>query len=442
MNCEQCRENLFCHIEGLLSEEQKQLVQEHLNTCDRCGQEASEMTALHSRLVSDGNAYSENSLEDKVIDRIVREQTYELRRLKKANIKLEFWRKIMNSKITKYAAAAAVIAAVMLSLTVMEKTTPTALADIMEAMHSVRYLHLKILRAESEYTDEAWIQFDHMGNVQNMRMQIYSETEAAGEGLKIAVWKEGKAKVWIEEKNVLMTVAEQDSADDILNTVTKLDPKHAIENMYEGQKNGDLVLDIQEPSNKIDPIIIEAEVPAENKLLVLSIDQATKLLRSFKIYLLEDDEYKYKRTIEYHDYNQSIDPAMFVLEDEIPEDAIVIDQLTGGVGLEQGDLSVEDIAVKVVREFFEAMIAKDYAKAGSLLSGLPPEQMEKLYGHLNIVEIVSIGEPSTTSIKRMLKVPCVLKVVEDGQVKEWSPHGPFVKELHGQPGRWEISGGI
>lgn len=442
MNCEQCQEKLFEYVEGLLGEEQRRSVREHLDSCEQCSQEASETASLHTRLVSNGKVYSASGLEDKVFDRIVREQTYELRRLEKTNVKLEFWSKIMHSKITKFAVAAVVVAAVMLSLTVMEKSTPVAMADIMEAMHSVRYLHMKIMHAGAEVHDEAWIEFDEIGNVQNIRMQIHSQAEGAAEGLKVAVWKEGKAKIWVKEKNVLMEIPEQEAADQILNAVTKLDPKHAIENVYEGEETGELVLNIKEPSNKIDPIIIDVEVPAEDRLLVLSIDQATKLLKSFKIYLLENGEYAYKRTIEYHDYNQPIDPAMFVLEDEIPEDAIVINQTSGAVGLEQEDLSDEEIAVKVAREFFEAMIAKDYAKAGALLSGIPAEQMEQLYGHLNIVEIVSIGEASVSPASKSLKVPCVLMIEEDGQVVKWSPDGPFVRQVQNQAGRWEIIGGI
>ena len=72
MNCEQCQEKLFEYVEGSLSEEQKQSIREHLDSCQQCSQEASETVSLHNRLVSNGKAYSESGLEDKVIDRIVR----------------------------------------------------------------------------------------------------------------------------------------------------------------------------------------------------------------------------------------------------------------------------------------------------------------------------------------------------------------------------------
>jgi len=352
------------------------------------------------------------------------------------------WSMFMRTRMTKISSAAAVVVISLLGVFFLSTPASVALADIMEAMHSVRYLHVKLSEADSQVAKEAWVEFDGIGNLQNLRLNIESQTGPEDERSKVITWRESKAKVWIVKKDILVTIFDKEMADQILDMVTKLDPKNAIANMLEGQEEGDLVLDIQEPSNKIDPIIIEVEVLSEEKFLVLSIDQATKLLKSFKLYLLEDGEYKYDRTIEYHDYNQPIDPAMFVLEDEVPEDVMVIDQTIVAVGLKKGSLTDEQIAVKLAREFFEAMIAKDYAKAGALYSGVPAEKMHQVYGKMNIVEIVSIGEPTVHLVNRSLKVPCVLMITQDGQNKEFSPDGLYVRQMHGQPGRWEIIGGM
>ena len=230
------------------------------------------------------------------------------------------WSMFMRTRMTKISSAAAVVVISLLGVFFLSTPASVALADIMEAMHSVRYLHVKLSEADSQVAKEAWVEFDGIGNLRNLRLNIESQTGPEDERSKVITWREGKAKVWSEKKNVLVTVFDKKMADETLDMVTKLDPKNAIGNLLEGQEEGDLVLDIQEPSNKIDPIIIEVEVLSEEKFLVLSIDQATKLLKSFKLYLLEDGEYKYDRTIEYHDYNQPIDSAIFVLEDEIPED--------------------------------------------------------------------------------------------------------------------------
>ncbi len=235
----------------------------------------------------------------------------------------------MKSTVTKFAAAAVVLVAVTLSLVIMEKSTPTAMADILEALHSVRSLHLKIFQADSEDNAELWVEFDEIGHVQNLRMNKDPQDGAGWDGIKTLIWKEGKLQFWAPKENVLATIFEGEDtgiANDVLKSVIELDPKHAIEILYEAEKNGDVVLDIREPSKKTDPIIIEAEDPTEGRLAVLNIDQATKLLSSFELYILKDGEYKYERTIEYHDYNQSIDPAIFVLEDEIPEGTKIVDQ--------------------------------------------------------------------------------------------------------------------
>ena len=95
----------------------------------------------------------------------------------------------------------------------------------------------------------------------------------------------------------------------------------------------------------------------------------------------------------------------------------------------------------MVREFLEALIAKDYAKAGKLYGGMSVEEAEERLT-LNIVQIVSIDDPVEHSKPTSLRVPCTLAILEDGEVKEWQPKGPFVRRAVGQPDRWSIIGGF
>jgi hypothetical protein len=355
----------------------------------------------------------------------------------------DIWRIIMNSKIKKFVAAAVVLVAVTLSLVVMEKSTPTAMADVLEALHSVRYLHIKIFEADSEDAKEIWVEFDESGHVRNLRMNKEPRDATDGTGwdeIKALIWKEGKLQLWIPKENVLATVFDDTGiAKDVLNSVIELDPKHAIEILHEAEKKGDVVLDIRQPSNNTDPIIIEAEYPTEGSLAVLSIDQETKLLSSFKLYILKDGEYKYEKTIEYHDYNQPIDPAIFVLEDEVPEGTTIVDETTQAAqdaGIEQGDLSDKEIAVKMTREFHDAIIAKDYSKAATFWPTETPEEIERVCGRMTWLE-VSIGEPTIDSRARVVKVPCVAKVEAGGQLLEF-PQKFWVRQ--NQSGRWQKMG--
>ena len=101
------------------------------------------------------------------------------------------------------------------------------------------------------------------------------------------------------------------------------------------------------------------------------------------------------------------------------------------------------VAVEVARQFFEALIAEDYAKAGKILQGLPAAQMEKWFGHINFIRIVSIGQPTPHPDPRtkFLCVPCEVETEAEGKkvIKKLTLN---IRALYGQPDRWAIGGGI
>ena len=256
---------------------------------------------------------------------------------------------------------------------------------------------------------------------------------------------------------------------------TQLDPKLTVERLNEKASNSKVKTEVVEPSNVSEPITITAtslpneslneeylqKVAAAKKAnadersvdatsvdpnmlchrMVLYIDQATKLVTSIDLFRLKDGTYEKTAAIEYLDYNQPIAASVFALT--IPADAMVIDQTSQEVGLLQGNLTEQEIAVEVVRQFMEAMIARDYTKASPLYEGIPAETLAKEFSPLKILKIVSIGEPVPSTMTGGYKVPCVLEIEKkNGKIKQWSPNGPFVRQVHGQPGRWTICGGI
>jgi hypothetical protein len=159
--------------------------------------------------------------------------------------------------------------------------------------------------------------------------------------------------------------------------------------------------------------------------------------------LAENDEYELMSRTEFYDYNQQIDPTMFVLDD-LPSDVMQIDQTTQDIGLEQGNLSDEEIAGKVVREFYEAVIAKDHAKAGRLYGNIAATRIEETFKELNIVRIISIDEPKPHPSPGVggFMVPCKLEIEKDGIISVYEPYGPGVRQIPGQPNRWGIHGGV
>ena len=217
------------------------------------------------------------------------------------------------------------------------------------------------------------------------------------------------------------------------------------------EKLGLATIEIEEPSKKTEPITVTATYSPECKkygLLadrtILFVDQTTKLITNLESYCLaESGDYELMRRTEFYDYNQRIDPTMFVLDD-LPSDVIEIDQTIQDIGLEQGNLSDQEIAVMVVREFYEAVIAKDHAKAGRIYGNNPASKIEEMFKELKIVRIISIGKPKpypTPSVGGFM-VPCKLEIEKDGIRFVYEPYGPGVRPIHGQPNRWGIHGGV
>ncbi|HCO92497.1 MAG TPA: hypothetical protein DIU00_00860 [Phycisphaerales bacterium] len=361
-------------------------------------------------------------------------------------------RKIMKSPITKLAAAAVIIIAVMLSINIWDNITPAAYAldQTVQASHSVRYLHIKSFKKGMEEPKEFWLEFDEQGDIKNIRAHM-PEWESPSDGAKVVIWQQGKAKIWYKKKKSLLIIKDKRFADKLSASVQLFDPKLAVPRFIELEKSGFATIKIEKPSNKAEPIIISATYSPECKKFgvpvdrtVLFVDQTTKLITSMESYSLTGGgEYELIDWVEFYDYNQQIDPAMFVF-DNLPSDVVQIDQTIQDIGLEQGELSSEEIAVKVVREFYEAVIAKDYAKAGRIYGGVPAKIMEERWADLKVIRIISISEPipHPSSGVGGFMVPCKLEIEKDGVKSEYKPYGPGVRAVHGQPNRWNIHGGV
>jgi len=398
----------------------------------------------------------------------------ETQKTKSAQPAPNIWRIIMKSKITKLAAAAVIITAVLLSINVWDNSMPAAYAfeQTIQASHSVRYIHTKSFWASHKEPTESWIEFDVTGKVRNVRLHLPAWTEP-DDGDKKIVWKDNKAYLWIKKKNIYAVMKDNIIAEMIFTMIEGLDPKTALQSLQMLKSEDKAELDIEQPKDKTSPIIVTAilkeeakeeqpttEVEREMKKLfnlfkgsekdiskfVLFIDQATKLITTIEFYEQRQGRQQCICTIEYYDYNQPIAAEIFVLEDEISADALRIDQTTQDVGIAQGDLTNKEVAVELVRQFLEALIAKDYAKAGRLFSGTPAERMEKTYGKIRFIRIISIGEPEEpNTILKMpgaFYVPCTIEIEENGKIIQWHPEHSYVRQVHGQPGRWEIIGGF
>ena len=355
---------------------------------------------------------------------------------------------IMKSRITKLAAAAVIILAVVLTINLWDESA-YALTDTIEASHSVRYLHIKSFKQNEDEPKEFWIEFYKDGEVKNVRMHM-PEWDSPEDGAKVTIWKENKAQIWFKKKKSLITIRDKTVAAHTLNFIKELDPKLVVQRLYYArQAQGEVEIEIDEPSNKAEPIVVTATcLPGSLRAgwrLVLFVDRATKLVTAIEFYKLKDGKYQYVERIEYYDYNQPIEAEMFSLDnDDIPADVTRIDRTTQEIGLEQGKLTDKEIAVKVVREFYEALIAKDYAKAGQLYGGVPATKMQERWQNINVLRTVSISEPIPHPYPGVggFQVHCEIEIEKDGVKSILKPYGPGVRPVHGQPNRWNIHGGV
>jgi hypothetical protein len=361
---------------------------------------------------------------------------------------LNIGRIIMKSPITKLAAAAVIIISMLVSINLLSIPTAYALTHTIKANHTVRYLHIKDISSEHEdEPKEFWVECDGQGKIVNARMHI-PQWDSPDDGVKTIVWNQNKVQVYFKKKNLLFIAADKTTADRMLEVVVSCDPRLAVERLYEQQTAGKVKIEIDQPSDKSKPIVVTAtylpESPSPHRRMVLFVDQATKLVIATESYQLKDDEYEYTGMQEYYDYNQQIDAKMFTLDDEVPADAMRIDQTIQEVGLAQGNLSDEEIAVEVARQFFEALIAKDYAKAGKLLEGMPADKIQQGFGQTRFLRIISIGPAGPHPNPRTggLVVPCTVEIEKDGQISEWKLECLGVRQVFNQPGRWTIFGGI
>jgi hypothetical protein len=321
---------------------------------------------------------------------------------------------IMKNRITKLAAAAVIVIAVVFSISLLDKSvTPAyALEQSIEVSHTLKTIHLRIFEdAESivnnEFTD-CWMKYDDAGMLSNLRWNSYDD-----DGVMYSVWNEGVAQGWRPAEKILTVIRNNNAATMMENFAKEFDPKLILERLYDLQENNIIELKIDEPAQDGPHIYVEAINSVDKTRLELVVDSDTKLVTQLSRYSLGEQEDELNMRIEYLAYNQPIDQSVFELSG-IPDDAFVIDQVDQLVGLEKGDLTDNEIAAKVVRECLEATIAHDYDKVSRLMEGEPGDTIEDFIEgkfKAKLLRIISVGQPEPDKIyEHILCVPCKIEV--------------------------------
>ena len=369
------------------------------------------------------------------------------KKIKSADTQPNSWKIIINSKITKIATAAVLILAVVLLINFMDKSvTPAyALEHMIQANNTLRYLHTQYFHGQrDDVAKECWLEFDESGRTKNLRI-IWSEPFGKG---GVVVWNENETKIWSSKNNTLTIFNDEIYTSRVHEMKEGDDPKLIVEQLHDQNAKGLVKIEIDESGNKEDPIVVSVTYLPDNPKYsgrkVLFVDRSTYLTTKMELYALKEGEYTYVGVIKYFDSNVPIDERMFSLADEIQKDVRVIDIRTLDIGLAQGDLTDEEIAAKVVQEFIEALIAKDYTRAGLVCGELLPAKVEKGWGRLNILRLISVDKPVRPEklnrmLPRRLRVPCTIEIEKDGRIIQHSRSFSACTVI-GKRQNWQITG--
>jgi outer membrane lipoprotein-sorting protein len=181
MKCTESKELLVAYVEGLLEGSEKQAVAEHLKDCSACQAELQELKSLHDRLVTNGKALAQSNLEKNVMNQVIREQNVRLKATKRATEALKIRRTIMKSPVTKIAAAAVIIIAVLIGINPFGGTVTWA--QVIEPILNARTIVFDLIIGNDE---SGMVQHEivvgslmrrTMSNMPNMTMIIDTDNE-------------------------------------------------------------------------------------------------------------------------------------------------------------------------------------------------------------------------------------------------------------------------
>jgi hypothetical protein len=431
MNCAECRDHFIARAEGLLAREEELRCQAHLEACPDCQAEYEAITSLQKRLIASGRAAAQVKIVGPV-----------MRRLREEQFRPE--RETIMSKLLKYRwgfglGAAVGGAALIIALISVVAPKAFAIEQVIEAYNKIRFLHVRTFPGGQQSPNEFWIKADDHGRVEKARYYL-PETE---DGAKLITWTPERAEIWFKKKHGFLILQTKKIAPWMQSLLEQSQPQLYMKGLLEAQKTGKVQLRIQEAQG--DSLVIVA-TNANGQKQRISIDKHTDLITSLEWFHVEGTNEVLRMRTEFCDYNQPIEDSMFALQDQLPSDVRVADQLNQLIGVAQGTLTDEQAAAETVRQFFQALIDKDYKKAGAIYGGELEQHAKAGFGAVNIARIVSLGPPSaqTNWVKHGFSVPCTLEIIQaDGQkvVQQFSPYvRPGDDETH--PDRWNITGGV
>ena len=340
----------------------------------------------------------------------------------------------MKSPIAKaVVAAAVVIATIAVTNGLWNRSASTAYAfeQTVEAMQGKRSFHIQTY-FQQRRKDEFWAEFDERGNLLRFRQ----EEDGGPKGPMVTLWEDNVLSQYYPPWG-LHKMSLVENTDGGLEGLEEFDPETIVQEIQALVADGRAVMEIQGPAAYADLMTIHVtRIDGKPLRQTLVVDPVTKFVVRIDNYWGREPEQVFHKGTEVLEYNETMDPGLF--EPNFPEDTILMDQVTQEVGLAQGDMTNEEVAVEICRQALDAWAQEDYAQAGKLFGGAPKRMLTERDG-LRPLRIISIGQPKLIQyMTPRYWVQCEYEIERDGQTEVTSQKlGVF--GVNGYPGRWYVS---
>ncbi|MEN6428620.1 MAG: hypothetical protein ABFE13_25005 [Phycisphaerales bacterium] len=303
-----------------------------------------------------------------------------------------------------------------------------AFVQTVEAMQGKRSFHIQTY-FQQRRKDEFWAEFDQQGGLIRFRQ----EEDPTPRGPMITIWENGVLNRYSPRENVPQ-YSRLPNTEYGLEGLEQFDPETIVQEIHSLVENGKAVMETDPLSRYAKLMTLRVTHKNEGLQQVLVVNPVTKFVVRVDDYWGAGVGDGIHKGIEVLEYNEAMDPRLFV--PDFPKDAPLMDQVTQEVGLAQGDMTVKEVAVEVVRQAMEAWAQGDYAGAGKLFGGMPPEWFTK-FDDIRPAHIVSLAEaePIEDEDRPPYQVRCQYETERDGR-KQTITLGLAVLDVDGQPGRW------
>jgi len=242
---------------------------------------------------------------------------------------------IMRSPLTKLAAAAAVIIALGIGfIGIFQNGEQAAYAfeQTVEAMQGKRSFHIQTY-FQQRRNDEFWAEFDEEGKLVRFRQEEGKDPNR----IFVTTWKDGVKSQYYPPPWGVKLMTRVDNLDNLQGFDEGFDPETIVQEVHELVAGGKAVMEIQDPPPYARLMTIHVKrIDGTPLRQVLVVNPDTKFVVRVDDYW-DRGENVYHHGIEVLEYNETIDPRLF--DPNLPEDTLIMDQVTQEVGMAQGDMS-------------------------------------------------------------------------------------------------------